>query len=143
MEATEKPKETLLLEALRRVGLGDAVKLAENTVNHEIIPALCSAGVDPEFITGIENPYHLFTKKGDDGFSAVVISNYGDIEYIGKYLGQDRLDYSSSIAMIKARGDKPGFDCLYGILLVTVKNQKHPVRCYYLIASGFYRKKED
>jgi hypothetical protein len=143
MEATEKPIETLLLEALRRVGLGDAVRLAENIVNHEIIPALCLAGVDPEFIVGIDNPYHLFTKKGENGFSAVVIRNYDDIEYIGKYLGQDKMDYRSSIAMIKARGSQSGFDCLYGILLVSVKNHEHPVRCYYLIASGFYREKKD
>jgi len=138
----DKPQETLE-EALKRVGVGKSVRLAEGTIKEEIVPALELVGVNPKSIIGITNPRYLFIKI-EEGMCATTISDYSEIVYIGKYLGEDRLDYKSSIAMIKSRCQVDEYACLYGIVSVEIKGAtSESLNCYFLLASGKRRQKEE
>ncbi len=130
----DKPQETLE-EALKRVGVGKSVRLAEGTIKEEIVPALELAQVNPESIVGIENSPHFFLKVNKEMFE-VERFRYFDTVFIGEYLGRDRMSYKSSIAMIKARGQNDGYDHLYGSVFVQLKDKQESVKCYFLLASG-------
>jgi len=133
MEDEQKPKEEAYVAVLRKVGLSF---LAEGTIREEIVPGLIEAEISPESITSVAEQKKAFYAKQENGeMEPVVISKYSGFEYIGEYLGRG-IDYRSSIGLLKGRGLKFGYECLYGMVLVYVQGREELQKCYYLLATG-------